>query len=96
MNIDLIKWSAEKLGIPTMFGLIFCFAIYQTGKWTAVHIFDPLVLKHIEFLEVEQATMRVVATDVGRQSVEMARQTKLLEDIRNDQRKFPAVAEKTP
>lgn len=117
MTFDSFKWVAEKLGIPTMFAIIFCIAIYQTGKWTASHVFDPVVEKHIEFLDTEQESMKQIAVasskqaeNMERQSRQMEQHTALLEsisrnsegikrnsaEIRDDQRKFPAVAEKTP
>lgn len=89
MSAEQWQWVAEKLGIPVAFCVVLCYAIYATGTWTASHVFEPLVQKHIQFLETEQQVMKSVATDVGSQ-------TQLLRDIRNDQRKFPAVAEKMP
>lgn len=103
MTVETWKWIAEKLGIPMVFVAVLCLAIYNTGKWTANHVFDPLVTKHIEFLETEQQNMRSIAKDVGAQSVEISRiadeskqQTQVLKSIRDDQRKFPAVSEKMP
>jgi hypothetical protein len=89
MSFDNWKWIAEKLGVPVLFTVILCLAIYRTGTWTATKVFEPLVSKHIEFLTTEQETMRSVAGDVSRQ-------TELLKQIRDDQRKFPAVAEAKP
>jgi len=90
------KWVAEKLGIPTMFVLILCLAIYKTGSWTADHIFSPLVTQHIKFLEAEQEVMKSIAFDVTKQTQEQSKQTDLLKAIRDDQRKFPAVADRSP
>ena len=117
MSFDNWKWIAEKLGIPTMFLLLICFALYTSVSWTVQNVAKPVVEKHLEFLETEQNSMRTIADSSSKQTtsvekivVEMKAQTGVLddikrstadtkkntEDIRNDQRKFPAVAEKMP
>lgn len=109
MTIDL-KWIAEKLGIPTFFLCILCYAVYSAAVWAADNIGKPVVTKHIEFIDTEQKSMKIIADNstkqtenMERQSKQMEQHTKLLEniattssDIRNDQRKFPAVAERMP
>lgn len=124
MTFDSFQWVAEKLGIPTLFCTILCTAIYFTASWVAKHVAEPVVTKHVEFLDTEQASMKAIAeqsvkqTDailkqadastkqaenMERQSRQMEQHTALLEgiaryskDTRDDQRKFPAVAEKMP
>lgn len=96
LSVENWKWVAEKLGIPTMFVLILCSGIYYSMSWTADHIFTPLVTQHIKFLEVEQGAMKSIASDVSKQAQEQSKQTELLKAIRDDQRKFPAVSERTP
>ena len=103
LNFDNWKWIAEKLGVPTLFAVVLCFAIYKTGQWTATKVFEPLVQSHTNFLATEQEYIRAVANEVGKQTVHAERQTKAVENIerytketRDDQRKFPAVAQQMP
>lgn len=105
MTFDSFKWTAEKLGIPTLFCVALCFAIYRTGSWAATNIGKPVVDKHLEFIDTEQKSMKVIADNSMKQTENMERQSKqmeahttLLQDIvstskqiRDDQRKFPAV-----
>lgn len=91
-------WLAvgEKLGVPTLLALILYAAIWASVKWAATKIGEPIVNKHIEFLETEQKSMQSIARDVGRQTESIDRQTSILKEMRDDQRKFPAIAEKMP
>ena len=100
------KWVAEKLGIPTLFCLILFWAIYQAGSYTANKVVDPIVTAHTAFLSAEKQHMELIssavtkqANNMERQSYQMEQHTQLLqrisqnsEVIKNDQKKFPAIA----
>ena len=103
MNAKTLQWVAEHLGIPTAFVVVLCAAIYGSVTWTADNVAQPLVDSHLQFLAAEQANMKIIAessettaAEMGKQTAEMETHTKLLKSIRDDQRKFPAVAEKMP
>lgn len=79
MTFDSFKWTAEKLGIPTLFCVALCFAIYRTGSWAAINIGKPVVDKHIEFIDTEQKSMKVIADNSTKQTENMERQSKQME-----------------
>lgn len=110
MSFTSFQWIAEKLGIPTLFCTVLCSAIYFTASWVATNIGKPVVEKHVEFLDTEQKAMKVIAESSVKQTENMERQSKQMEEhttllktiakttaeTRDDQRKFPAVAAERP
>lgn len=101
-----LEWIAEKFGVPTMFCFILLWAFYQAGTYTARAVVDPLVSAHRIFLDAERANMAIISDAVTKQAASMERQThqmeqhtyllerisKSSEEIKTDQKKFPAVA----
>lgn len=80
---------ADRFGVPTAFAAVLCLAIWATGRWTATKIVEPLINGHVNYLKAEQEDRKELKN-------ELKAQTSILKDIRNDQRKFPAVAENMP
>jgi len=97
----------DRFGFPILVVIGLSFAIWASVSWTAKNIAQPVAAKHIMFLEAEQEKMKVMADQSVRQTDQMAIQseelrrqreltelnTKVLREIRDDQRKFPAVAD---
>lgn len=86
MNIANFLKVAERVGVPTALCIALCLAIWFSMKWTAEEVVKPVITSHIEYLKAEKEDRKEMKTA-------LIKQTDLLEDIRNDQRKFPAVAE---
>ena len=86
ISVETLLKIADKLGVPVLFSVILCAGIYYTASWAATHIFEPVVDRHVQFLDATQKNLGVLTENESRQ-------TFLLEQIRDDQRKFPAVAE---
>lgn len=78
---------AERVGVPTALCAVLCIAIWFSVKWTAEEVVKPVISSHLKYLETEKDDRKEMKTA-------LLKQTDILEDIRNDQRKFPAVAEK--
>lgn len=80
---------AEKFGVPTAFCTVLCTAIWFSVRWTAQEVIKPVISGHVSYLKAEQEDRKEMKTA-------LIKQTAILEDIRDDQRKFPAVAERMP
>lgn len=102
------KWVAEKLGVPTLFCLIIIWIFYQAGSWTANKVVDPIVQSHTTFLMAEKEKMSIISDAMVKQTANMDRQSRQMEqhtiilekisksseEIKNDQKKFPAVSDR--
>lgn len=89
MNIDALTKIGKDFGVPVAFCAVLCTAIWFTVSWTAQKVVEPLINSHVEYLKTEEADRKEMKTA-------LIKQTDILKDIRDDQRKFPAVSSATP
>ena len=89
MSVELLTKLGKDFGVPVAFCAVLCTAIWLTGKWTATKIVEPLVTSHVEYLKGESADRKEIKSAI-------IKQTDILIEMRDDQRKFPAVASQMP
>lgn len=89
MTTESLTKIAKEFGVPTAFCAVLCTAIWFSVKWTAEEVVKPVISSHISYLKSEQEDRKEMKTA-------LIKQTDILMDIRDDQRKFPAVAERMP
>lgn len=89
MTLDSLAKLGKDFGVPTVFCAALCFAIWSSARWTAIEVVKPIINEHLNYLKGEESDRKEMKTA-------LVKQTDILKEIRDDQRKFPAVAEKMP
>lgn len=96
MNTKTLMQVAEKFGVPTAFCTVLCTAIWFSVRWTAQEVIKPVISGHVSYLKAEQEDRKEMKDALIRQTDILVDIKEYQKDIRDDQRKFPAVAERMP